>query len=190
MAGRPISALMLPFNRMPAMGNRKCALAEYKHCGKTFAWGAQGFHRLANNDNCPGVRQSSLAFPMLLSADLITILPVIERLGLLPVGRISYQYVSDEEIEQIEVRPSKRPPLLSSMRTSFTTTALCDSITVNDRNEADELLACTMHCPAESNTLLKGDHWKAWLTKIRPSHRFPEPDAIGGQLLNIEYIFA
>ena len=36
--------------------------------------------------------------------------------------------------------------------------------------------------------VFKGDQWKAWLAKIRPSYRFPKPDAIGGRLLNNEYI--
>ena len=82
MTGRLTSALTLQFDRMPAIGNRKCNLAECKRCDKTFAWGVQGFHRHANNDNCPGVRQTSLAFSLLLFADLINLLPVFEGFGI------------------------------------------------------------------------------------------------------------
>ena len=53
MAGRLTSALTLQFNRMPAMCNRKCYLAECKHCGKTFAWGTQGFHRARQQRQLP-----------------------------------------------------------------------------------------------------------------------------------------
>ena len=56
------------------------------------------------------------------------------------------------------------------------------------RNEADELLARAMRRSAASFSLFKSNHWKAWLAKIRPSFRFPEPDAIGRRLLNNEYM--
>uniref|UniRef100_A0AAV1U8K5 Uncharacterized protein n=1 Tax=Peronospora matthiolae TaxID=2874970 RepID=A0AAV1U8K5_9STRA len=45
-----------------------------------------------------------------------------------------------------------------------------------------------MHRSAVSITLSKGDHWMAWLAKIRPSYRIPEPDAIAGRLLSNEYM--
>uniref|UniRef100_M4BB99 Uncharacterized protein n=1 Tax=Hyaloperonospora arabidopsidis (strain Emoy2) TaxID=559515 RepID=M4BB99_HYAAE len=106
----------------------------------------------------------------------------------LPRGRISHQYVSDEDDEPIQVRPSKCPALSSKTRTSSTAPRWCDSMTTDDQNEADELLARAMHRSAASFTLFKGNHWKAWLAKIRPSYRFPEPDAIGGRLLNNEYM--
>ena len=83
-----------------------------------------------------------------------------------------HQYVSGEDDEPVEARPSKRPVLSSKTRTSSTAPRWCDSMTPNDRNEADELLARAIHHSAASFTLFKRDYWKAWLAKIRPSYRF------------------
>uniref|UniRef100_A0AAV1VHR4 Uncharacterized protein n=1 Tax=Peronospora matthiolae TaxID=2874970 RepID=A0AAV1VHR4_9STRA len=104
-------------------------------------------------------------------------------LGLLPAGHISHQYVSEEDEEPIEVRPSKRPALSSMTRTSFNAPRWCDSMNEDDQNEADEVLTRATYLSAASLMLFNGNHWKTWRAKICPSYRFPEPYAIGGRLL-------
>uniref|UniRef100_M4C431 Uncharacterized protein n=1 Tax=Hyaloperonospora arabidopsidis (strain Emoy2) TaxID=559515 RepID=M4C431_HYAAE len=173
MAGRPTSALTLQFNRMPAMGNRKCDLAECRHCGKTFVWVSQGFHRHANNDNYPGVLHTSLAFSFLLFAGLIHLLLVPEGFGIAARRAHIAPVCAGRGRRADRSQPSKRPALSSKTRTSFTAPRWCDSMTADDRNEADELLARAIHRSAALFTLYKGNDWKAWLANIRPLYRFP-----------------
>ena len=158
--------------KLPPNESQKSDHAECKHCGKRFACSSQALQRHANA--CEG-------FP--------------KGVGLLPAGKVLDAYIDpdNDDDDHVVVVPAKRPataPLsrISNSQSSSGFPQWCDSMSADDRERANALLAKAMHRSATPFTFFSSPEWVEWMHFIRPSYSFPSPDVIGGTLLNDEYV--